>query len=277
MGTEEASASNTTKTPGLVTRVSKTSTQMSSSAMVLARGVGQRLALSSRRRAAPVSAAASNRTSSTTSTSSERRRREGTPSPASRGQSFGCDLQENLFHVNVGKAITTLREEIPNVLETDLSYDISTDDVAFVDELSPSFGWNSKTAAGKESYKRTWVGLRFHTWLFFSRAKVDVTRVWQPAEDVIAVRWTFRGLPRIIGGAFPGSTTYVDGISEFKVNRVGLIYEHKVDNLDKGGMQTSLQDLTQMLRGGLVAEGSWPTASYLVPIPVPVENELRRH
>jgi len=273
--------------------------------MVLARGVGQRLALSSRRRAAPVSAAASNRTSSTTSTSSERRRREGTPSlpwedlslnanavrvserdggeteettsTASRGQSFGCDLQENLFHVNVGKAITTLREEIPNVLETDLSYDIYTDDVAFVDELSPSFGWNSKTAAGKESYKRTTFGLRFHTWLFFSRAKVDVTRVWQPAEDVIAVRWTFRGLPRIIGGAFPGSTTYVDGISEFKVNRVGLIYEHKVDNLDKGGMQTSLQDLTQMLRGGLVAEGSWPTASYLVPIPVPVENESRRH
>lgn len=274
-----------------------------SNTMVLARGVRQRLSAVSRRRAAPPSAAASNRTSTTTTTSSSGRRpapslpwedlslnanavrvseRDGgeteeATSTVSRGQSFGCDLQENLFHVNVGKAITTLREEIPNVLETDLSYDIYTDDVAFIDELSPSFGWNSKTAVGKESYKRTTFGIRFHTWLFFSRAKVDVTRVWQPAEDVIAVRWTFRGLPRIIGGAFPGSTTYVDGISEFKVNRVGLIYEHKVDNLDKGGMQTSLQDLTQMLRGGLVAEGSWPTASYFAPIPVPVENEPRHH
>ena len=176
--------------------------------------------------------------------------------------------------MNAGKAITTLRDELPQVLERELSYDIYTEDVAFVDDLSPSFGRNSKTTVGKDNYKRATFGIRFHTWLFFSRAKFEVARVWQPHEDVIAVRWTFRGLPRIIGSAFPGSTTYVDGISEFKLNRQGLIYQHKVDNLDKG---TGLKELSQLLSmRGMVgaAEGTWPgAASYLVPVPVPVEAE----
>ncbi|QDZ19353.1 hypothetical protein HOP50_02g18690 [Chloropicon primus] len=185
---------------------------------------------------------------------------------------FGCDLQENLFHVNAGKAIDTLREELPTVLQSDLSYDIYTEDVTFVDKLSPFFGRNSRTTTGRENYKRAAFGIRFHTWLFFSRAKFEVTRVWQPHEDVIAVRWTFRGLPRIIGSAFSGSTTYVDGISEFKLNRQGLIYEHKVDNLNKGNGLTrhGLADLSRMLVG---SEGSWPTASYMVPVPVRVEED----
>lgn len=196
--------------------------------------------------------------------------------PTTSGASFGCDLQENLFHVNVGKAVTTIRDELPHVLERDLSYDIYTEDVSFVDELSPTFGRNSKTTVGRESFKRAAFGIRFHTWLFFSRAEVDVSRVWQPHEDVIAVRWTFRGLPRIIGSAFPGSSTYVDGISEFKLNRQGLVYQVKVDNLDKGPKHLAgLQDLSRMLaRGGLAAEGSWPTASYLIPVPVETEDSV---
>jgi len=180
-------------------------------------------------------------------------------SPSTSGHTFGCDLQEKLFHVNVGKAITTLREELPQVLEKDLSYDIYTEDVAFLDEISPKLRRKAKTAVGKEQYKRVAWSIRFHTWLFFYRASFDVTNIWQPAEDVIAVRWSFRGLPRIIGNAFPGSTSYVDGISEFKLNRQGLIYEHKVDNLDFSNSQVfKLQDLTSLLN----TNQSWPTPSY---------------
>lgn len=264
----------------------------SSTSSVLARGVRQcqgRLARLGARRQAHAQAAARQTSSSSSSAAASRpwkdvslvyvendsdHAAEQQDQATTTSSTFGCDLQANLFHVNAGKAITTLRDELPQVLERELSYDIYTEDVAFVDDLSPSFGRNSKTTVGKDNYKRATFGIRFHTWLFFSRAKFEVARVWQPHEDVIAVRWTFRGLPRIIGSAFPGSTTYVDGISEFKLNRQGLIYQHKVDNLDKG---TGLKELSQLLSmRGMVgaAEGTWPgAASYLVPVPVPVEAE----
>ena len=189
---------------------------------------------------------------------------EGTATTSDKGKSsshtFGCDLHETLFHVNVGKAITTLREELPLVLEQELSYDIYTEDVAFVDEISPKLRRKAKTAVGKESYKNRAWSIRFHTWLFFYRATFEVMNIWQPAEDRICVRWSFRGLPRIIGTTFPDSTANIDGVSEFKLNRQGLIYEHKVDNMDINS-QFKLQDLGTLLSLN-TNQGSWPTPSY---------------
>jgi hypothetical protein len=182
-------------------------------------------------------------------------------SSSSSSHTFGCDLHENLFHVNVGKAITTLRDELPLVLEQELSYDIYTEDVAFVDEISPKLRRKAKTAVGKESYKNRAWSIRFHTWLFFYRASFEVLNIWQPEEDRICVRWSFRGLPRIIGTTFPDTTTNIDGVSEFKLNRQGLIYEHKVDNMDINS-QFKLQDLGSLLSLNTNNQGSWPTPSY---------------
>lgn len=188
---------------------------------------------------------------------SEQKENEG---PTTSSSVFSCDYQEDLFNVNAGKAILTLQEELPHVLLKDLTYDIYCDDVAFVDDISPKFRRKANTVVGKSSYKRIFWALRFHSWLFFCRSKFEVLKVWQSDDNVINVRWSFRGMPRIIGGALPGSTTYIDGISEFKLNRQGLIYEHRVDNLDHSS-QFKLQDLTSLLNLN-PSQPSWPKPSY---------------
>ena len=119
--------------------------------------------------------------------------------------------------VNVGKCIDVLREELPLALVKDFTYDgIYSEEVALIDEISPSFGRKAKTTVGKESLKRVMFGLRFHTWLFFSNAKFEVKKMWQPEKDRLCVRWSFAGLPRLAT-----STYYVDGMAEFKMNSKG--------------------------------------------------------
>merc|ERR1712118_160421 len=94
--------------------------------------------------------------------------------------------------VNVGKCIDVLREELPLALVNDFTYDgIHSEEVALIDEISPSFGRKAKTTVGKESLKRVMFGLRFHTWLFFSNAKFEVKKMWQPEKDRLCVRWSF--------------------------------------------------------------------------------------
>lgn len=131
-----------------------------------------------------------------------------------------------------------------------------------MDEISPKFRRRAKTVCGKKEYKKTLWSIRFHTWLFFCRSNFEVMKIWQPQEDVIAVRWSLRGMPRIFAGALPGSTTYIDGISEFKLNRQGLIYEHRIDNLDSNN-QVWLRDWTTLL-SLQPSQSSWPTPSYYV-------------
>ena len=83
------------------------------------------------------------------------------------------------------------------------------------------------TLAGIDNYKTLFWALRFHSRIFFKALWVDVVRVWQPSDKVIMIRWTVRGIPRVpweAQGRF-------DGTSEYKLDKDGKIYEHKVDNV----------------------------------------------
>jgi hypothetical protein len=58
---------------------------------------------------------------------------------------------------------------------------------------------------------------------------VQVKRIWQPPTDdsVIKMRWTVRGIPRV----FWESEGLFDGISTYKLDEKGRVYEHSVDNV----------------------------------------------
>ncbi len=188
----------------------------------------------------------------------EQEQEEDGPTTSGSQQLKCCELNENLFNVNVGKAITTLREELPLVLERDLSYDIYTEDVAYVDEISPSFGRKAATAHGKQSLRRVAFGIRLFAKVLFSRSKFDVMKVWQPESDKLCVRWTFKGLPRFIGD----TTTYLDGMTTYTFNRQGLIASVVQTNLDTNTGHFKVQDLQSLVTGVVGQSGSWPTPSY---------------
>ncbi|KAI3449226.1 hypothetical protein Pfo_005891 [Paulownia fortunei] len=129
------------------------------------------------------------------------------------------------YYVNIGYAIRTLREEFPELFNRELSFDIYRDDIVFKDPLN--------AFAGIENYKSIFWALRFHGRIFFRALWVDIISVWQPVENMIMVRWTVHGIPRI-----PlESRSRFDGTSEYKLDKDGKIYEHKVHNISLNGPQ----------------------------------------
>lgn len=123
------------------------------------------------------------------------------------------------YYVNMGYAIRTLREGFPELFYRELSFDIYRDDIVFKDPLN--------TFVGIENYKSIFWGLRFHGKIFFRALWVDLISVWQPMENVIMVRWTVHGIPRVPWE----SRARFDGISEYKLDRHGKIFQHRVDNV----------------------------------------------
>ncbi|KAI5440785.1 uncharacterized protein LOC127134513 [Lathyrus oleraceus] len=128
-------------------------------------------------------------------------------------------LPKDEFYVNLGLAVRTLREDMPMIFIKDLNYDIYRDDITFLDPLN--------TFTGIEKYKLIFWALRFHGKLLFHEISLDVYRVWQPSKNVILIRWNLKGVPRVpweAKGEFQGT-------SKYKLDKNGMIYEHKVDNL----------------------------------------------
>ncbi|CAK9882486.1 unnamed protein product [Sphagnum jensenii] len=140
---------------------------------------------------------------------------QSTPSPRQKQESSERDN----FYANCGSAIRILREELPCLFFKDLSFDIYRDDVVFQDPMN--------TFKGIDNYKLIFWALRFHGRIFFKALWVDIIRVWQPSDNVIMVRWTVHGIPRVPWEA----QGHFDGTSEYKLDKDGRIYEHKVDNV----------------------------------------------
>jgi hypothetical protein len=63
--------------------------------------------------------------------------------------------------------------------------------------------------------------------MLYREISLEVSRIWQPSENVILIRWNSKGVPRIpweVMGEFQRTLRY-------KLDRNGKNYEHKVDNL----------------------------------------------
>ncbi|KAL3829705.1 hypothetical protein ACJIZ3_018507 [Penstemon smallii] len=145
--------------------------------------------------------------------------------PFSSKKSNEKEVKKQDYYVNTGYAIRTLREEFPELFYRELSFDIYRDDIVFKDPLN--------TFAGIDNYKTIFWALRFHGRIFFKALWVDIVSVWQPVENVIIVRWTVHGIPRIPWE----SRGRFDGTSEYKLDKDGKIYEHKVHNIALNGPQ----------------------------------------
>ncbi|TKY61309.1 U2 snRNP-associated SURP motif-containing protein [Spatholobus suberectus] len=138
--------------------------------------------------------------------------------PVKRGSKEEEEKQK--YYVNLGYAIRSLREDFPALFYRELSFDIYRDDIVFKDPLN--------TFVGIESYKSIFWALRFHGRIFFKALWIDLTSVWQPVENIIMVRWTVHGIPRV---PWESRGRRFDGTSEYKLDKNGKIFEHRVDNV----------------------------------------------
>ncbi|RAL46273.1 unnamed protein product [Cuscuta campestris] len=127
--------------------------------------------------------------------------------------------QRRDFYLNTGYAIQTLREEFPILFLREITFDIYRDDIVFKDPIN--------TFVGIENYKSIFWALRFHGRIFFKALWIDIVSVWQPVENMIMVRWTVHGIPRVPWE----SRGRFDGTSEYKLDKKGKIYEHRVHNI----------------------------------------------
>ncbi|KAL5572025.1 hypothetical protein UlMin_021622 [Ulmus minor] len=138
--------------------------------------------------------------------------------PVKQGSKPSKEEDKQDYYLNMGYAIRTLREEFPELFYRELNFDIYRDDIVFKDPLN--------TFMGIENYKSIFWALRFHGKIFFKALWVDIVSVWQPVENVIMVRWTVHGIPRVPWE----SRGRFDGTSAYKLDKKGKIYEHRVDN-----------------------------------------------
>ncbi|PHT81755.1 hypothetical protein T459_14770 [Capsicum annuum] len=127
--------------------------------------------------------------------------------------------QKRNYYMNTGSAIRILREEFPALFYKEMNYDIYRDDIVFKDPLN--------TFTGIENYKSIFWALRFHGRIFFRALWIDIVSVWQPVEGMIMIRWTVHGIPRVPWE----SRGRFDGTSEYKLDKDGKIYEHRVHNI----------------------------------------------
>ncbi|CAN8286145.1 unnamed protein product [Cochlearia groenlandica] len=123
------------------------------------------------------------------------------------------------YYVNMGHAVRSIREEFPFLFHKEPNFDIYRDDIVFRDPMN--------TFMGIDNYKSVFCALRFYGRIFFKALCVDIVSVWQPTENTLMIRWTVHGIPR---GPWETRGRF-DGTSEYKFDKNGKIYEHKVDNI----------------------------------------------
>ena len=169
-----------------------------------------------------------------------------------------CPSRGPFLAPQCGVAIRTLRDELPAMFERDLSYDIYRPDIVFVDHTSLP-GVPSE-AHGLDAYKRVFLSLRLHGALCFASTRVSLLRIWQPRERTLAVRWSVAATPRLLS-SLGLDDMHFDGISEYKLDNRGMIYEHVVCNCDFGTQQPlRSRALAQLLAG--LAPAQSPTPSF---------------
>lgn len=123
------------------------------------------------------------------------------------------------YYANMGDALRTLREDIPHLFRKELNYSIYRDDIVFKD--------SRLEFQGIKNYKIIFWSLKFHGQLFFRHMNVEILRIWQPEDYVIKMRWQVNGYPRVWWEA----EGRIDGISTYKLDKNGKIYEHSIDNV----------------------------------------------
>lgn len=155
--------------------------------------------------------------------------------PGGEGGGDPSSSKDDDFYAQSGEAIRTLRDDYPDLLNKPMQWGIYREDVGLVDETE-SFGHmrGHVVASGIREYKRCHKWLRTAAAILFSKAEVNVSRIWSPLGTngvrSIKVRWAIKAKLRIVGGIT--EEAHFDGISEYKLDNRGFIYQHTITDLD---------------------------------------------
>ena len=158
----------------------------------------------------------------------------GAGSNGSNGDDDPASSKDDDFYAQSGEAIRTLREDYPDLLDRQLTWGIYRDDVGLVDNTGEWHDRGHVVASGIGEYKRTHKWLRTAASILFSHVEVNVVRIWSPLGSsgvrTIKVRWSITAKLRLVGNLT--EDCHFDGISEYKLDRAGFIYQHSFTDLD---------------------------------------------
>ena len=187
-------------------------------------------------------------------------------SPGGENDGDPSSSKDDDFYAQSGEAIRTLREDYPIMLQKQMSWGIYREDIGLVDETE-SFGHvrGHVVASGLKEYKRCHKWLRTAAAVLFSHSEVQVTRIWSPlgmsGDRSIKVRWSIKARLRIVGGLT--EEAHFDGISEYKLDTRGFIYQHTITDLDwdLAQMRDRIAELSNVLgqraREPQLGSGQW--------------------
>eukprot|EP00980_Cylindrotheca_fusiformis_P030972 scaffold25694_cov127-Cylindrotheca_fusiformis.AAC.3 len=126
------------------------------------------------------------------------------------------------FQVNLGKAMDTLRKDMPEILKCPPDYSIYHEDIRVIDPSGVQL-------TGIESYKQSihFMHAILKFW-FQGRSGLQFRMVYDFCRSSIRVSWHIVLVPKVpLGRPF-----HLDGISNYKLDPTsGLIVEHQIDNL----------------------------------------------
>lgn len=123
------------------------------------------------------------------------------------------------FDLNMGRCIDTLRQDLPEFLNRDISWDIYTSRVEVVD---PS----GVVIKGLDAYRNVHSSLRLFRQIALDDWEITFRLRYDWSKSSIVVQWNSRWYVR--GRHEP---LHVDAISTFDLNDDGLIYRHRIDRV----------------------------------------------
>mmetsp|Transcript_37626 Transcript_37626/g.78820 ORF Transcript_37626/g.78820 Transcript_37626/m.78820 type:complete len:480 (-) Transcript_37626:385-1824(-) len=131
------------------------------------------------------------------------------------------------FEINLGRAVDTLKNDYPNLLSKDPTWEIYHSDLEVIDPTGVSLH-------GLDNYKMAFGFIHGVVKWFYCEEKSGLTSIrvgYDWARKCIRVSWNVELVPRMIYGG-TRNILHVDGISEYYLDREsGLITEHKVSHL----------------------------------------------
>eukprot|EP00903_Cladosiphon_okamuranus_P016636 g15344.t1 len=127
------------------------------------------------------------------------------------------------FEVNLGKVISTLREDYPRIFFDPPSFDIYTEEIELRDPTGVAF-------RGISNYKRVFATLRFFRQLFMNDATTTFRLTYDWSKQQVRVTWNM-----VLQLKARQRPIYVDGISVYHINSDGLAYRHDLETVVVNG------------------------------------------
>lgn len=133
--------------------------------------------------------------------------------------------ERNEYKLNLGKALDTLRSDYPKIFEACPDFSIYHQSLEVID---PS----GVTLHGLNNYKNFFRVLRGIVSFFYCADKSNLTfrLVYDWARSSIRVAWHVTLIPKAIYGGVR-NPLYVDGVSVYETNNIGVITQHRVEHL----------------------------------------------